>query len=273
MKRVISGILVLFSCSAFLFSSQKKEFPSLSNKSFTTGEMLQYSVTYGFFTVGKATTVVENKVFQINSRPCYKVDAFGETLGFVSWISKVKDQWGAYIDTSALVTHASYRKIREGNYKKDEWISFDHDTQQASVKVLDQKTGIYGEPKVYPTPGNVRDLVAGFLYLRVIDFGKYKKGDTLAISGFFEDTSYNLKIIYSGKEKIKTGIGVFPSHKLIPIMPDNKLFDGENSITCWISDDLNRIPVRIEARMFIGKTGVELSSFKGLRNQLRVLPK
>ncbi len=272
MKLLIKGCVILLSLTAFT-SAQRKDYPYLRNKSFTTGETLEYRVSFGFFTVGKATTVIENKVFNINSRPCFKVDAYGETLGFVSWISKVNDQWGAYIDTSALVTHASYRKIREGNYKKDEYISYDHDVQQAQVKVLDQKTGVYGEPKYYPTPTNVRDLVAGFLYLRVIDFTKYKKGDTLAISGFFEDTAYNLKIIYSGKEKLKTGLGIFPCHKLIPVMPDNKLFDGENSITCWISDDENRIPIKIEARMFIGKTGVELSSFKGLRNQLKVLPK
>jgi Protein of unknown function (DUF3108) len=60
---------------------------------------------------------------------------------------------------------------------------------------------------------------------------------------------------------------------LIPVMPDNKIFDGENSITCWISDDQNKIPVRIQAKMFIGSTGVELVSFSGLRNQLRVVQK
>ncbi|MEY4931479.1 MAG: hypothetical protein RI909_2203, partial [Bacteroidota bacterium] len=129
----------------------------------------------------------------------------------------------------------------------------------------------YGDPKFYPTPAHVRDMVGGFLYLRVIDFSKYKKGDTLAISGFFEDTPYNLKIIYFGKEKVETEIGIIPCLKLVPVMPDNKIFDGENSITCWLSDDKNKIPVKIQAKMFIGTTGVDLIRFSGLRNQLRVL--
>jgi hypothetical protein len=54
-------------------------------------------------------------------------------------------------------------------------------------------------------------------------------------------------------------------------MPANSLFDGENSIACWISDDLNRIPVKIQAKMFIGSAGLELSSFRGLRNQLKII--
>jgi len=271
MKLLVKGFLILVFLTAFS-DEKRKDYQVIKNNSFSTGEVLEYKVNFGFFTVGKATTVVERKIFNINARPCYKVDAFGETLGFVSWITKVNDQWGAYIDTAALVTHVSYRKIQEGNYRKDELITYDHDKLQAEVKVMDQKTGIYGEAKFYKTPENVRDLVGGFLYLRVIEFSKYKKGDTLTISGFFEDTPYNLKIIYSGKEKVRTRIGIIPCHKLVPVMPDNKLFDGENSITCWISDDGNKLPVKIQAKMFIGSTGVELVSFKGLRNQFRILP-
>lgn len=271
MKRLVKVFFLVLILSSFS-GEKKKQFIPIKNTSFGTGEVLDYRVNFGFFTVGKASTVIEKKTFNMNARPCYKVDVYGETLGFVSWITKVNDQWGAYIDTAALVTHVSYRKIKEGNYRKDELITFDHDKLQAEVKVMDQKSGIYGEPKFYPTPANVRDLLGGFLYLRVIDFSKYKKGDTLSISGFFEDTPYNLKIIYSGKEKLDTKMGIIPCHKLVPVMPDNKLFDGENSITCWLSDDKNKIPIKMQAKMFIGSTGVELVSFKGLRNQLRVLP-
>lgn len=270
MKVLIKSVVVILLASAFT-KPDNHEFVTLKNTSFTKGEVLNYRVNFGFFTVGKASTVIENKLFMMNNRPSYKVDAFGETSGLVSWITKVNDQWGAYIDTAALVTHVSYRKIREGNYRKDEMVTYDHIKNQAEVKVLNKTTNEYGDPKYYQTPDNVRDMVAGFLYLRVIDFNKHKKGDTLAISGFFEDTAYHMKIIYAGKDKVNTKLGKIPCHKLVPVMPDNKLFDGENSVTCWISDDANRIPVKIQAKMFIGSTGIELVGIKGLRNQLRVL--
>jgi len=270
MRIYLRGLILALLLTSFS-GETSKQFTPLKNTSFGKGEVLEYRVNFGFFTVGKASTVIETKLFNKNSRPCYKVDAYGETLGFVSWLTKVNDQWGAYIDTAALITHVSYRKIREGNYRKDEIITYDHDKLQAEVKVMDKETGTYGEPKYYQTPDNVRDMVAGFLYLRVIDFSKYKKGDTLSISGFFEDTPYNMKIIYAGKDKVSTKIGKIPCHKLVPVMPDNKLFDGENSITCWLSDDENRIPIKIQAKMFIGSTGIELVNFKGLRNQLKIL--
>jgi hypothetical protein len=250
MKVLINSVVVILLASAFT-QPDDSDFVTLKNTSFTKGEVLNYRVNFGFFTVGKASTVIENKVFMMNNRPSYKVDAYGETSGLVSWITKVNDQWGAYIDTAALVTHVSYRKIREGNYRKDEMVTYDHEKNQAEVKVLNKTTNVYGDPKYYQTPDNVRDMVAGFLYLRVIDFNKHKKGDTLSISGFFEDTAYHMRIIYAGKDKVNTKLGKIPCHKLIPVMPDNKLFDGENSVTCWISDDGNRIPVKYRLKCLL----------------------
>jgi hypothetical protein len=49
------------------------------------------------------------------------------------------------------------------------------------------------------------------------------------------------------------------------------VFDGENSVTAFFSDDKNRIPVKIDAEMFIGSAGVELTSYQGLKNPLNVV--
>jgi hypothetical protein len=269
MKRLFIGMALLALLTGF--SGYRQHGVPLRNTSFTKGEVLNYDAFFGIFTVGKGSSVIEKTTYTINSRPCYKVDVQGQTHGFVSWITKVNDQWGAYIDTAAITTHVSYRKLKEGHYRLDELITYDDDKKQAEVKKLNRETGQYEAPKYYPTKGQVRDIVGGFLYLRVIDFRKFDNGDTLTISGFFEDTPYHFKIIYSGKEIVKTRVGKIPCHKLVPIMPDNKLFNGPNSVTAWISDDENKIPVRVSAKMFVGSTGIELTSFKGLRNQLRVV--
>jgi Protein of unknown function (DUF3108) len=111
MKLLVNGLLMMMMLASFS-GEKRKDFIPIKNTSFGTGEVLDYRVNFGFFTVGKASTIVEKKIFNINSRPSYKVDAYGETLGFVSWITKVKDQWGAYVDTAALVTHVSENQRR-----------------------------------------------------------------------------------------------------------------------------------------------------------------
>lgn len=271
-KAFLWSVVLVITLSSFLSVADLgvDRTPVSKSNSFGKGEQLNYKVNFGIFTVGKATTRIDQKVFHINQRPCYKIDAFGETSEWISWVTRVKDNWGAYLDTANMSTHVSYRKIREGKYKLDELSNFDHKNGKVVVKELDQESGVYGNAKEYEIPKNAKDLVGGFMLLRQIDFRKVHKGDTVTIGGFFEDTSYFLKVMYKGKETITTKLGKIPCHVLVPVMPDNKLFDGENSITCWISDDLNKIPVKIQAKMFIGHTGVELESFRGLKNQLKV---
>jgi len=266
--RLIS--LLLISAICLSFGQQSKKIPTRS-KTISTGEKLDYSMYLGWFTVGKGTTTVDKNLYVNNNKGCYKVDAFMETLGIATWISKVHDNWGAYVDTSQLVTHESYSKLHEGPYQLHEVITYNHEKDEASVTVADKVTGKFGEPKTYATPDNVRDIVAGFMYLRIIYFSKYRIKDTITVSGFFEDKSYHFKIIYYGKETIETELGKIPCYKLIPIMPDNQLFRGENSVTAWLSADGNQIPVKVDAKMFIGHAGTELVGFRGLKHQLKMV--
>ena len=264
--------LVFLLAISFGFARAQEISPvKLHNDVFDLGEELAYKVTFLGMTAGKAYTRVDKAHHKILGKHCYKVDIFGETSDWISWVTKVKDNWGTYLDTTNLMTRASYRKIREGKYKRDEWVTFDHPSKKASVQVVDKKTGKYKEAKHYDLIENATDLVGGFMHLRFFDFDNVKKGDTLTIRGFFEDACYTLKILYQGKEIVKTKIGKIPSHILMPVLPENQIFDGANSITIWISDDKNRIPVKMSAKMFIGHTGIELTGFRGLKNSIKVV--
>jgi hypothetical protein len=270
MKRLMIWFLLGAVFSGFT-SERIDIYPAVKNDSFSKGEVLEYKMSYGIFTVGKGSTRIEKQYYRINNRECFKIDVFGRTVGMVDWVADVNDQWGAYIDTSALVPHVSYRKIREGKYKKDEVINFDHQKGKIEAKVFNHKTGKFKEPKYYDSPASVRDLISGFMYLRTQDLSKVKVGDTVTISAFFEDTFYKLKVIYKGKDVIKTKAGKIRALVFKPHMPENSLFKGKDSITAWFSDDKNRIPIKVSADMFIGSAGVELTDYKGLKNPLNLV--
>lgn len=261
-------LLLLFTIlsSAFIINAELHTYPVIPF-SFSKGEHLEYKVNFGFITVGTATMKVYENTYNINGRRCYKMDVFGKTSGAVDWVARINDNWGAYIDTAALVPHISYRNIQENNYRKKEVVKFDHTTNMVETKVLDNKTGEFKEPEYYQAPDNVRDMIGGYMFLRSLNFENMKAGDTLEINAFFENTIYDFAIIYKGKEDVKTKIGTFRAIKLVPIMPNNKVFAGENAITLWMSDDENRIPLKINANMFVGSAGVDLVNYKGLKNE------
>lgn len=248
-------------------------YPRINYNSFGRGEQLDYRVNYSMLPIGRASMQISPQLHRVNFRDTYKLDVFGKTKGLTSFLVDVDDHWGAYLDSVSLLPQVTYRNIKEGGYRKNEILRFDHRQKNIEVKILDQKKGMYKIPEYYHYPIDpdrevyMRDMLGGYLFMRTINFNKYNVGDTLTISGFFEDTFYDLNIVLRAREIVKTKAGKFNALKVAPVMPDNKLFNGKDSITAWFSDDDNKIPLRVEARMFIGSVYVELTDFSGLKNR------
>jgi hypothetical protein len=55
-----------------------------------------------------------------------------------------------------------------------------------------------------------------------------------------------------------------------PIVQSGRVFKEEESLTVWISDDENKIPLRIKANLAVGSIKADLDSFKGLKNPFMV---
>jgi hypothetical protein len=179
----------------------------------------------------------------------------------------VKDNWGTYIDTAKIVPFRSYRHIEEGNYRKHEVIDFDHQKQLANSKLFDKKNEYITDRKTYDVPHHVQDIVSGYYLLRTMDFRGLRKGDEISIKGFFDKKNYNLMLTYEGKDHISTDIGDFDTHVFSPEMPSNKIFRGKKPIKIWITNDDNRIPVKIKASMVVGSINMNIVSAEGLRNK------
>jgi hypothetical protein len=198
----------------------------------------------------------------------------GKTAGFGGALVSVEDTWRTYIDTAAFVSHRFYRHLEEGDYRREEVTDFTPLTNSAVMKfedynAKDPSTKPHNKgKKSFKTPDYAQDIVSGYYYLRTVDFSKYNVGDVIKVAGVIEDATYNLQIRYKGKEEVKTKFGRVMAHKLVPIMPANQMFSGENSIRFWVSDDKNRVPVRVEADMFIGKVVCEIRDYSNLRYKM-----
>lgn len=262
---VLFALLLLF--SSFVLVSDEVRYRTVKHNGFTRGEKLTYLVHYGFINAGEATVELHKDLFTVNERPCYRVEIKGKTIGLITTTFDVEDSWTSFFDTAAIVTHQFARKIKENNYKKEEVTFFDHAKKKAIVKA---KTGTDTEViKDYKIPADVQDMVSGYYFLRTLDFEKYKEKDTIVVDGFFEDKVYSLKVVYKGKEKLQTKFGRVQTAVLSPIMPENALFDGRDAIRFYVSDDPNRVPIKIEARMFVGSIELDLIDHKGLQSKFR----
>jgi hypothetical protein len=265
MKKVWVLLFSLVALSSFVVLNDGGGYRHLENNKFSQGEKLTYLVHYGFVNAGEAVVTLDKDLHTVNNRACYKVDIQGKTIGMFSWTYKVDDLWQSYIDTGAIIPHKFHRSIKENDYTKVETITFDHFKGTAQVK---DKTGDGQETtRSLKIPKNVQDLVSGYYYMRTLNFDQIKVKDTLVINGFFEDKVYDLQVVYLGKERLQTKFGKINAAVMSPVMPENQLFDGRDAIKMWVSDDPNRVPLRIEVAMFVGAFELDLIEHKGLKHK------
>ncbi len=243
-------------------------YKSIENKSFQRGEVLEYSIEYGFINAGKAKIQVNPSLYNVNTRPCYRIDVYGHTTGALDFISSVRDNWGTYLDTAAIIPHISYRDVKEGGYTKREIVRFDHINHIAETKVFNEEINKFDEPTYHQMlayESGIQDIVSGYFYLRTLDFSKMKEGDTIKVYAFFENKVYDFKTKLTQREELETALGIVNALVLVPIMPDNKLFSGPNSVKVWISDDDNKIPLKVKVELFIGSAEINIEKVSGLK--------
>lgn len=267
---IVRFLIFTLALLAFIAWSEKSSdtYRYIPNYVWGPGEKITYRAHYGFITAGTGEMIIHDDIYEFNGRKCYKLEIIGKSGGLFEFVMHIEDYWGTYFDVESIIPHYFYRNLQEGRYRKWETTDFNHETDTATVITFDKVTKKIGTLEKFAVPDNAQDMAGGYYYLRLLDFSKFTKGDTIIVDSFFDDTSYNFKILYLGKEKLNTAIGKINSIILQPIMPKNKLFDGENSITVWISDDINKVPLKARANMFIGAVEIEITEYTaGKRKQ------
>jgi hypothetical protein len=117
----------------------------------------------------------------------------------------------------------------------------------------------------------VQDVLSSIYFARNIDFDQYKPEDKIRFSMFLDNEVYEMYIRYLGKETVKTRYGKFKAIKFKPLLIKGTIFEGGEKMTVWVSDDQNRIPVRIESPISVGSVKVDMIYNRNLRHRLSSL--
>jgi len=58
--------------------------------------------------------------------------------------------------------------------------------------------------------------------------------------------------------------------KFRPTIESGRVFKDNESLTLWISNDENKIPIKIKAGLKIGSIEADLEQFKGLKHPFKI---
>jgi hypothetical protein len=251
-------IFVCICCISTVLTAQQKAYGD--------GEWFKFRIHYGLITAGYATLKVDNAL--VKGKEVYHVQGEGHTTGITKFLFNVEDYYQSYIDKELDIPYRFIRKIDEGSYTKDIEIDFNHDMQMATVT-----NNKYETVEEVALESNVQDMVSSFYYLRnKLDTDTIKEGDVIDMNMFFDRRNYRFRLKFLGRETLKTTFGNVPTMIFRPYVESGRVFEEEESLTVWVTDDDNKMPILIKADLMVGSLKATLTQFKGLKHQFKILP-
>jgi len=250
MKKYLSIFLFL----SFLTAQGQEQKPP-----FKSGEWLQYKMSYsGFIRAGTAILELEEKEFQ--GKKVFHTKGTGWTSGMIKWFFEVDDYYESYFDKENIRPYVFKRKIYEGGYKKHTITSFNHHVKKAYVQdfTLQRDTSV--------AFNKAQDMLSSFYYLRSLDVSKIKPGDEIKLDMFFDEETFAFRLKFLGKQSLKTHIGKLETLVFRPYVLSGRVFKEQESVTIWISNDANKIPLKLKADLRVGSLTAELEDYRGLAN-------
>lgn len=232
-------------------------YPVAKNQTYQIGEKLRYRVTYGVMDAGEAVLEVKSSAKKPQGRELVHVVATGKTLGGFNAVYKVNDIYESHIDRKGSFPWEFKRDVNEGGYVIKQNYVFNQHKQQVATGEENKNV-----------PIGIQDMISSFYYARTLDFKALKVGDIIEFKCFMDGEIWPLKIKYVGKDEISIRKGKFKCLKFVPVVQKGRYFKSEEDVNFWVTDDDNKIPIYVKAKIPVGVVKLHLVEWEGLRNPI-----
>lgn len=226
---------------------------------YRVGERSFFDISFGGIKVGTAEMLI-NKQSQIKDSSTFHIIATGKTSPFFDMFFKVRDVYETYLDTLKVRPVIFLRDIREGDFRKKQKYIFRHEDNLVFWR--DTSFTIYGE---------TQDMLSALFYARTFEKTNLKKNRSFFVPIFMDEENYLLEILYLYNENVKTNFGTVNCMVFKPKMQEGRVFQDGEKMKVWISDDKNRLLVKVETKIWTGTIKAMLVKHQELKYPLSII--
>lgn len=238
----------------------------IENHYFRAGETLSYDLyfKYGLLhtKAGYSTLTVRNDVF--NGTPVYKTTLLAKSTGVVNKLFTLSDTLSSYI-TKEVVPIAFIKNALEGDDYTQEKATYTYNNGIINITSKRVKNGNFKFNESITSESCIYDMVSIIYYARTLDYSNMKKGNSSEVVFLSGKKKVYMEIEYRGKETMTANNNKEYDCIILKLSINNKAFKNkEEAMTVYITNDKNRMPVRIDSKLKIGSTRAILKSHEGL---------
>jgi hypothetical protein len=265
-NRLILALIPLFISTGLTAQCFPPEIP------FHEGESITYIAAYNWGPVwvdaGEVTFSVEKAEYR--GQPAFHFRSTGSTYKGYDFLFKVRDYYDSWVEPSTFRSYEFRRQINEGGYILFNNILFFHPAGYAlSNTKRPDKPIVTDTFQIKPC---MFDMLAAVYYVRSLDLVNMKENVVLPVEVLIDDSVFRINVRKLGKEVKSNRDGIsYPCIKLSATMVEGTIFKKGEEAIVWITDDPNKVPVVVEAKILVGTVIAYLREAHGLLSPLKTV--
>jgi hypothetical protein len=240
---------------------------------FNAGEELYYNIVYnwGFIWVDAGRVEFKTKKEIYDGRQVYHFSGAGTSLKKFDWFFKVNDHYNSYAEVSDLKPIMHTQNTSEDKYKVDNKYWFDYNKNKIYTNSWNSKKNrILDTFQLKPC---IFDIMTAVYYARTLDLNSFQLNQKIPLTMIVDNEIYNLHGRYLGKETIKTkDKAKINCLKFSVLLVEGTMFKGGENLCVWVSDDANRVPILVEAKVLVGSVKAIFREAKNLKVTKTYMP-
>jgi hypothetical protein len=216
---------------------------------FKVGETLSYDVSWSSMLVaGTAQTTVKEKRPSFSSTAYYIV-AEGRPLPMVQRLYSLYYKMDSLVDSFSLLSQRGSLYSEEGAERQMLATRFDRAARRAAFERQERPPDGPAERVQVPISPETQDGLATLYALRT---RALKSGDRTTTPVADGGELYNVTMEVGPVEQIRVPAGTFGAWRLTGVITDADGQEIWKNIGVWISNDSNRVPVKLQAEIPVG---------------------
>jgi hypothetical protein len=261
---------IIIAFSGIISSAVSQE--NVVNNTFKEGEKITFEVSYNWGPIwvdaGLVTFSVEKDKYL--GKESYYFKSTGKTYTSYDLFYKVRDYYESWVDPQTFRSCEFRRNIYEGGYKLLNTLRFDYPNNRVisntkSNNNPQRKDTLKMMPEFF-------DMLSAVYYTRTLNLSNLPTDYKVPIWVLIDDAYYAIYIRSQGKEVVEAKDGKkYRCTKFAAKMVQGTIFKGDEDVTVWVTDDENKIPIYIEAKIIVGTVKAYLAEMKGVKNPLTSL--
>lgn len=257
MKKIITTILAIVTT---VLNMNAQDVTYYSEPVFESGEKATYNLYYnlGFIWVHAGDCIFKAQTKKYNNENVMNLSVVGLTTKTFDKMYTIRDTFEVYQNLSDHTPLFYKQDKHENSYTSHLTYVYNYDNG-VSVNMRKNRKGKLSE-ELIKLDDNTLDLISSCYHFRNLDTDKLKVNQTIPFNMVFDNETYSLGLVYKGKTKVTLKNGKkYKALKFMPKLITGDLFEDEDDMAVYVTDDKNHIPLMIEAKIKVGSVKAMLS--------------